>query len=133
MAASPKLKEAMKPVPSDILAGILCFLKGSRFSGDPEKTHSTIARLQRHYSILDAFTFTRGDVYPFSRLLEDSLSILQRSRVIGMENPDYDAYCVKQESKQFIEEKVLGCFSDEDRQQLREIAEIFEAECGKAS
>lgn len=131
MEASPKLREGVNPVPSDILAGILCFLKGSRFSGDPEKIHSTIARLQRHYSILDAFTFTRGDVYPFSRLLEDSLSILQRSRVIGMENPDYDTYCVKEESKQFIGENVLGNFFAEQREQLQEIAEIFEAECGK--
>lgn len=131
METAAKLREAGSYVPSDILAGILCFLKGSRFSGDPEKIHSTIARLQRHYSILDAFTFTRGDVYPFSRLLEDSLSILQRSRVIGMENPDYDTYRVEEESKQFVAENVLAHFSDEQRQQLQEITEVFESECGK--
>jgi hypothetical protein len=116
-------------VASDVLAAVLASLSVEKFSGDPEKIHSTIARAKRHYPILGVFNFSSGDVYPFSRELEDALSILQRSRLIRMQNPDFDTYLVTPSGKRVGEEYLL-CFSDIEKKQIEELAEIFEFECG---
>jgi hypothetical protein len=116
-------------VASDVLAAVLASLNIEKFSGDPEKIHSTLARAKRHYPILDVFSFSSGDIYPFSRELEDALSILQRSRMIRMQNPDFDTYLVTPSGKR-VGERYLSKFSDGERAQIEELAEIFEFECG---
>lgn len=118
-------------VASDVLAVILGSLSGTKFSGDPEKIHTTLARAKRHYPILNVFSFSSGDVYPFSRDLENALSILQRSRMIRMQNPDYDTFVVTHNGRRVASE-YLSRFDQRDQQQLQELAEIFEFECGIA-
>jgi hypothetical protein len=119
-----------KHVASDVLAAILGSLKVDKFEGDPEKIHTTFARTQRHYPLLRLFNFTVGDVYPFSRDLEDALSVLQRSRMIRMQNPDYDTYVVTRAGRT-VSEALLMTFTESDQQEIKELSEIFEAECGK--
>lgn len=118
-------------VASDVLAVILGSLSGSKFSGDPEKIHTTLARARRHYPLLNVFSFSSGDVYPFSRDLENALSILQRSRMIRMQNPDYDTFVITHNGRRVANE-YLSRFDQHEQQQLKEIAEIFEFECGIA-
>jgi hypothetical protein len=121
---------AEERIAPDILAALLGQLQVKKFVGDPEKLHTCLARASRHYSILNTFRFTVGDVYPFSRDLEDALSILQRSRMIRMENPDYDTYVVTENGKT-IGNRLLESFGEEEKQQLKELEEYFRLECGK--
>jgi hypothetical protein len=117
-------------VAADVLAALLGQLQVKKFVGDPERLHTCLARASRHYSILNPFRFTVGDVYPFSRDLEDALSILQRSRMIRMENPDYDTYVITANGEN-IGRHLLESFGDEEKQQLKELEEYFRLECGK--
>lgn len=117
-------------VASDILAAILGLLSVNKFTGDQEKIHTTLARVKRHYPILNAFNFTVGDVYPFSREVEDALSILQRSRMISMENPEYSTFVITPSGRK-VAGSVLGEFDQDEQRQLSELAEIFSGECGK--
>lgn len=116
-------------VASDVLAAILGSLGSDKFTGDPEKIHTTLSRAKRHYPILNIFSFSSGDVYPFSRELEDALSILQRSRMIRMQNPDYDTYVVTHNGRRVARE-YLSHFGETEQKQIKELAEIFEFECG---
>lgn len=121
--------ELQDRVASDVLAVVLGCLSVEKFAGDPEKIHTTLARIRRHYPILDVFKFTVGDVYPFSRDLEDALSILQRSGMISMANPKYDTYVVTNNGRK-IANRLLSAFDESEQKQLREVAEIFREECG---
>ena len=116
-------------VASDVLAAILGSLSGSKFTGNPEAIHTTLARAKRHYPVLSVFSFSSGDVYPFSRDLENALSILQRSRLIRMQNPDYDTFVVTRNGRRVADE-YLSRFSEAEVKQIKELAEIFETECG---
>jgi hypothetical protein len=116
-------------VASDVLAAILASLHVNKFTGDTEKIHTTLARAKRHYPILNSFTFSSGDVYPFSRQLEDALSILQRSRMIRMENPDYDTYVLTPNGR-IVGTEYTSVFDEAGQKQIKELAEIFEFECG---
>ncbi|HXY79355.1 MAG TPA: hypothetical protein VEI08_01835 [Candidatus Bathyarchaeia archaeon] len=118
------------PVPSDVLAGILAHLGVDKFTGDSEVIHTILARAKRHYSVLNVYNFTSGNLYPFSRELEEALSILQRSRMIRMENPDYDTYVIPPTGKR-LAEQIFAMFAADDQRQLRELAEIFASQCGK--
>jgi hypothetical protein len=117
-------------VASDILAAILGRLSVDKFTGDQERIHTTLARIKRHYPILGAFNFTVGDVYPFSREVEDALSILQRSKMISMENPEYSTFVITPSGRK-VAASVLEEFDQDERRQLTELAEIFGGECGK--
>ena len=116
-------------VPSDIVGGIVAYLKSTRFSGSTETIHTNIARLRAYYPLLRRFSFSRHDAFPYSRRLEQALSVLQRSRKSGMENPDFDTYIVSDEAKSYFQVEVLPRFTEAEREQLKEIAEVFEAEC----
>src|SRR5439155_8890025 len=105
-------------VASDVLAAILASLHVNKFTGDQEKIHTTLARAKRHYPILNAFSFSSGDVYPFSRQLEDALSILQRSRMIRMENPDYDTYVLTPNGK-FVGTEYVSVFEKAEQKQIK--------------
>lgn len=123
-------------VSSDILAAILGLMpddpnaRETRFTGESERIHTILERVQRHYSVLDSFNFTQDDLFPFSKELEDSLAILQRSRMIKMENPDFIEYVVPTSTKRLVEREVIEMFDDSERQELKELASIFAAECG---
>lgn len=117
-------------VASDILAGVLSYLDIDKFSGNPERLHQTFARMRGLYPILRPFTFTSRDNYPFSRLLEDSFSILQRSRLIRMENPSYDTYLITDSARSFVQDHIIPLFGPDEQQQLKELASIFAVECG---
>jgi len=120
----------MSYLASDVLSVILGSLSVEKFSGDPEKIHSTLALVKRHYPILDVFSFTSGDVYPFSRDLEDSLNILQRSGMISMANPDYDTFIVNTNGRKIGSQLASTLFNESEQKQLREISHIFQEECG---
>lgn len=115
-------------VPSDILAVILARLDSTRFTANAKTIHTTFARAKRHYPLLSAFNFTSSEVYPFSRELEDSFSILQRSRMISRQNPDYAVYELTPTGKQIGVARIEK-LDPETQRQIAELAEIFSFEC----
>lgn len=117
-------------LPSDIIAAILGLLGCENFTGKTEKIQTTIATLRKHHPILQEFAFSTNGVYPFSRELENSLSVLQCSRLLRMENPDFNVYVVKHTAKEYIRSNVLPRFKPDELLELHEIARKFEEVCG---
>lgn len=88
-----KKRSVPRYLPSDIIAGMLAHVNKDYFTGNPKRIHEAVFELRTHFKILKAFHFSKYDVYPFSRELEKVLFSLQRARIIGMENPDFERIC----------------------------------------
>ena len=111
----------------DAIACIIGSLESRKFTGETRKIHTTLARLHGYYPVIESLHFTEGDVYPFSRSLEDALTVMQRSRLVRMENPDYDAYVVTAAGKAMAN-RILDVYPEEESSQLRELAKIVDIE-----
>ncbi len=127
------LTEAGKYILDDIVAAIIALVpeeEGDKFDANTRQIHETFRELRERYTILrDRLNFSQGDIFPFSRQLEEAFATLELSRIIGMENPDYTRYLIKQEGRRFVTERLLPLFSDDEKQQLRSMAEEFAQRC----
>ena len=131
MEATKKMRE--KRVADDVIGGMLSFVKAGSFNGDPKLIHETIFDLKKRYpELLEDFAFSdpEHDVYPLSPLLERVLSRLQLSRIIRMENPDFEVYILKEEAMNFVRENILSRFNPRERRHLELMAEEFENKVG---
>jgi hypothetical protein len=127
VATAKRLRE--QRVADDVIAGMLSFVNGERFSGNPKTIHEAILELKGKYGdLLQDFVFTdaKHDVFPVSPLLEDVFARLQLSRIIRMENPDFEIYILTQRAKDYATAKIVTRFDKRERQQLKEMAESFE-------
>ncbi|TET38009.1 MAG: hypothetical protein E3J65_05815 [Dehalococcoidia bacterium] len=120
-----------KRVADDVIAAMLSFVKAGSFKGDPKLIHETIFDLKKRYpELLEDFAFSdpEHDVYPLSPLLERVLSRLQLSRIIRMENPDFETYILKLRAKNYARKNILSRFNEEEQRQLEAMAKEFEKE-----
>lgn len=120
----------VKYVPSDIIGGMFFYFyyespDSPFFIGDQKKIHETLFELRKSYSILKVFPFSENEFFPFSQVLEKSLSILQLARVIRMED-DFARFVISNVQL----EKIIRIFDEGQKEQLREIAIKFREECG---
>jgi hypothetical protein len=77
------------------------------------------------YPILDSFVFSNSGPEPYSPALNESVSRLQLSGLIGRENPDYEVVFVRPAADRFFSE-VLSCkLGESEMGQLSEIASKF--------
>jgi len=113
----------------DIIAGMLILTGLSSFTGKPLDIHRFIYDERRKYTILNSFSFSQDDIHPFSRVLERVLSRLELSRIIGMENPDFDRFIIKPAGIDIIKNDVLPLFAEDEIEQLTGIAEDFKNSC----
>jgi hypothetical protein len=68
------------------------------------KLQDIFKTLQKTHPILNAFVFTDHGPEPYSPALEESVSRLQLSGLIGRENPDYEVVFVQQTAGRFYEQ-----------------------------
>jgi hypothetical protein len=110
--------------PDDIIMGMLFYCKRELLPYNVEKIHRSVYEVKRKYpQLLKDFSFSRNDVYPFSKLLERVLFNLCVSDLIKIG----DSYLqIPPESKQYIQENVLPLFKEEQREQLKLMGELFE-------
>jgi hypothetical protein len=113
----------------DIIAGMLILTGLSSFTGKPLDIHRFIYDERRKYTILNSFSFSQDDIHPFSRVLERVLSRLELSRIIGMENPDFDRFIIKPAGIDIIKNDILPLFAKDEIEQLTGIAEDFKNNC----
>jgi len=124
-----KIEEDLRSrkMPDDVVAGILSFLTVEKIPLDTKRIHTAMHEVkQEHPDMLESFRFSRGDLYPFSRLLEKTLFRLQNSSLISTTNPDFKNCIVSRESKEFIRRNILPLFSRNEQQQLQEMGRSFE-------
>lgn len=77
------------------------------------------------YSILNAFVFSDSGPEPYSPVLNESVSRLQLSGLIGRENPDYEVVFLRPAADRFFDEVLKSEFDPSQLQQLTEIASQF--------
>jgi hypothetical protein len=116
-------------VPGDVIAAIFYFMHDDFFTGRRNVIHETIFEARTSFPILQAFPFSKEDVSHFSRTLEDALHRLELSRVIGMENPDFTRFMIKKGAKDYLRERIIPLFNEEEKKQLSEIAKVFSQKC----
>jgi hypothetical protein len=77
------------------------------------------------YPLLKAFVFSDSGPEPYSPALNESVSRLQLSGLIGRENPDYEIVFVQPAAERFFDEVLSSELPASDLQQLGEVATQF--------
>lgn len=124
-----------KYLPDDIIAAMLYYVATTfekrYFSGDARLIHAPLAELKRKGNpLLQKFPFSENDIFPFSRVLEDVLTRLQISRIIGMENPDFERYEIKTAAQDYVEREIISRFDDSEKEEIKKIGEYFAERAG---
>jgi len=123
-------------LPDHILAAVLTLAKREMLSKQPKETrfafHSDDSQLQEIFSelqkdnrILDAFVFSDSGPEPYSPALEESVSRLQLSGLIGRENPDYEVVFLQPSADGFFDDVLSAEFDKPQLEQLSKIASAF--------
>lgn len=116
-------------LPDKVIAGMLAFLTGSSFSGDPKDIHETIYAMKKKFpKLLNMFAFAKGPAHWFSLKLESTLNHLRLCQIIIMDS-DFETYRVSEKTREYLE-KVLSEFGIEDKEALKQMAGMFEEKCG---
>jgi hypothetical protein len=89
-----------------------------------QEIFSELARTDE-YPILSTFVFADSGPEPYSPVLNESVSRLQLSGLIGRENPDYEVLFLRPSAEQFFHEVLEHEFSPVEIDQLRRIASVF--------
>ena len=120
-------------LPDHILAAVLVMAKKKlseprlAFRGHDFKLQEIFHELRnsKKYPILDAFVFSDSGPEPYSPALNESVSRLQLSGLIGRENPDYEVVFLQDSADRFFDDVLRGEFSKNQLDQLADIAARF--------
>jgi hypothetical protein len=97
------------------------------FRGHDFELQEIFNKLQKtgKYPILDAFVFSDSGPDPYSPILNESVSRLQLSGLIGRENPDYKVVFVRPAASRFFDDVLEKGLSPSEINQLKEVASKF--------
>ena len=119
------LKEELsnRKTPDDVIAAIICQIDGNQLPASPIKIHKAIFELkQNHQKMLNDFNFFTGNINYFCKLLERVLFRLEQAGLLGTLNPAFEQYEIKMKDKETFKEIALFKFSDEEKSELKNIA-----------
>lgn len=119
-----------KPVPSDIVAALLFLTNEEYLWSDPHKLHRALLVARDVTPMLQQFGFSRSGVHPMSRAFDEALGSLKLSRVVRMENTDYERYQIDDDAREYIQRKILPRFTKEQLEDLERAARIVRELCG---
>ena len=120
-------------LPDHVLSAILTLAKRESgadrfaFRGHDFQLQEIFSDLARSgkYPILQSFVFSDTGPEPYSPVLNESVSKLQLSGLIGRENPDYEVLFLRPAAEKFYDETLAGRLSAPEIAQLQEVAEEF--------
>jgi hypothetical protein len=118
-------------LPDHLLGAILLLAK--RASGKERfafrsydfKLQHVFDKLRRNHPILNAFVFSDTGPEPYSPALNESVSRLQLSGLIGRENPNYEVVFVLDSAEKFYEGVLGSEFAHSERIELEAVASEF--------
>jgi hypothetical protein len=118
-------------LPDHVLSAVLTHAKrqakGSRFAfrSHDYNLQEIFSDLAGKYPILSPFVFSDTGPEPFSPILNDSVSRLQLSGLMGRENPDYEVVFLSPSAEAFYDDVLKPRLAPKDIEQLEEIAKKF--------
>ena len=77
------------------------------------------------YPVLGRFVFSDTGPEPYSPILNESVSKLQLSGLIGRENPDYEVLFLRPAAEKFFDEVLIQQLPPEEMAQLDHVATEF--------
>lgn len=122
-------------LPDHILGAVLFLAQQKLLEKDPNrkrlefrtydfKLQDVFNTLQKTNPILNAFVFSDHGPDPYSPALEESVSRLQLSGLIGRENPDYEVVFVQEAAERFYDQVLRHEFADK-LGELKDVASQF--------
>lgn len=120
-----EISQAIKSYRSpDAIIAYLFALQGSEtLPTDDNKIHTAIFELKKeHPDFFIDFTFSRGDIYPFSKELERVLFRFQQSAILGAMNPTMECFIFPKKSKEIVLEHLSNKFSQQEKKILSEMS-----------
>jgi len=125
-------------IPDDIIAGMLYYLQEieEEIEGEGKEAvpmrfntnriHKTIESAKTEFpELLNPFVFSYKRRDPYSPMLAGVIARLELSRIITIENPEYDQFIVKRSARKYIEQNILPLFDRTERAQLKKMAGKF--------
>ena len=125
-----KISESIKKYRSSdsLIAYLFALQKNEWLPTEDKKIHTALFKLQKEYpDLFGEFIFSRGDLYPFSKELEEILFRLQQSGVLGTINPGFEKYILPNKSKKVILESLSEKLSKEEKEKLEQMTNKFES------
>ena len=127
---APGKKATMSP--DDILSAILAIAKKRAgknrfaFRAHDSKLQQIFSKLKDEFDspLIKRFVFSDSGPVPYSPILNESVSKLQLSGLIGRENPDYEVIFLREAGETYFNEFICKQLSDE-MTQLEKIADAF--------
>ncbi|TRZ83494.1 hypothetical protein D4R86_00675 [bacterium] len=113
-------------VPYDVIAGILALVKGKYLASSRRKIHQAICELRKSHQLLKCFPFDQDS---FSCVLGESLDLLELSRLMTGESPDFRRLVLDPKHQKRIYQKLPQHFNDAQIKELQQIAQEFEERC----
>lgn len=121
-----------KPSSSDVVAGILISAKEispkEKIPSDTKSLHDFInekKKEEKFKEILGGFVFSQTDIYPFSRSLEETVTMLQLGGLLVLDNPRFGTFSISTEANKRAEDRLNKVFSLEERNLLKELGEKY--------
>src|SRR5260370_25517798 len=120
-------------LPDHVLSGILTLAKRRKgverlaFRGHDATLQQVFDELrsERHFPLLEAFVFSDTGPVPYSPILNESVSKLQLSRLIGRENPDYEVLFLRPAAEDFYDKFLSQQLSPGHMTELVQITHPF--------
>lgn len=111
----------------DIVASVFGFLEGNTSPSNRKIIHESMKHIKDDYpTMMSDFIFTTDDVFSYSPLLERVLVRLEISNTIEMRNPSGTYYQISPRVKNDLRKRASKLFTDDEQQQLKEMARMFE-------
>jgi hypothetical protein len=96
--------------------------KETNFKFNDECLHTLIFEAkQSHPELFKEFNFRLNGTYPYSQLIERIIHRAKITRIIKTSNPDFSEIQLKEESKKYVEEKLLPKLQQKDLDILKEL------------
>jgi hypothetical protein len=115
---------------SDVVAALIFLTSEKYLLADPHRIHRAMNVAREQCPLLERFSFSLSGPERMSRSLDDALALLKLSRVLRMENTEYERYIIDEQARRYIETAVLPKFSEQEQRSLANAAAILREECG---
>jgi hypothetical protein len=125
--------EREKLLPDDILTALLALAKQKSgkerlaFRGHDSELQKSFRNLSDRCGnrLLEPFVFSDSGPEPYSPVLNESLSRLQLSGLVGRENPDYEVVFLRPSAETYFTQYLCHRFSNEELEMLNQTADCF--------
>lgn len=121
---------SQNPAPSEIVAALVYLVDRQFLPADPHRLQNALRVARDICPLLQRFSFSQTGVQPMSRSFDDALSVLKLTRLLRMENTDYERYIIDPEAQNYIRSEILPKFSDTEQSSLAAAAAIVREQCG---